>query len=308
MGVMRLGYMHIRVTDLDEAKKHYAETMGLIPTLETVVDGKRTAYFKGWDEWDHHSVVLEEGGVGIVKTGFKVRYSSDLDAMESAAQKFGVTVERFGKGDNAEVGDGVRFHIPMGHVVELYDEMTLLGTEVGSLNPMSRPRNLKGAGVPHLDHALIKGEDIASAERFFIDVLGFVPVERMVADLSDGAPLIATWLTVSNKTHDFALIAGADGGLHHLAFALRDWAAVQNAGDVFVMDDTPVDIGPTRHGITRGETIYLFDPSGNRNETFAGGYNFNPDRPVVTWTMDQLPRGLDYYRRETKDSFLNVYT
>jgi len=26
--------------------------------------------------------------------------------------------------------------------------------------------------------------------------------------------------------------------------------------------------GPTRHGITRGQTIYFFDPSGNRNESF----------------------------------------
>jgi hypothetical protein len=35
-----------------------------------------------------------------------------------------------------------------------------------------------------------------------------------------------------------------------------------------------------RHGITRGETIYFFDPSGNRNETFAGlSYLAQPDRP-----------------------------
>ena len=35
-------------------------------------------YYKGWDEWDHHSVVLEEGGVGLVKMGFKVRSADDL--------------------------------------------------------------------------------------------------------------------------------------------------------------------------------------------------------------------------------------
>jgi catechol 2,3-dioxygenase len=30
---------------------------------------------------------------------------------------------------------------------------------------------------------------------------------------------------------------------------------------------------PARHGITRGTTIYFFDPAGNRNEVFAGlGY------------------------------------
>jgi catechol 2,3-dioxygenase len=74
------------------------------------------------------------------------------------------------------------------------------------------------------------------------------------------------------------------------------------------MDDVPIDVGPTRHGITRGETIYFFDPAGNRNETFAGGYTSHRDRPVVTWTPDQLAKGIFYHARELKDSFTNVYT
>ena len=129
-----------------------------------------------------------------------------------------------------------------------------------------RPRVLRGAGAPFLDHALVRGEDVAGAERFFIDVLGFTPAERMLASMDDDAPLVATWLSISNKTHDFALLTGADGGLHHFTFQLRDWNAVQNAGDQFVIEGTPIDLGPTRHGITRGETIYFFDPAGNRNE------------------------------------------
>jgi catechol 2,3-dioxygenase len=62
-GVMRLGYVHARVTDLAEAKQHYGNTMGLYP----VHDEPGRAFFKGWDEYDHHSLVLEEGGVGLVK-------------------------------------------------------------------------------------------------------------------------------------------------------------------------------------------------------------------------------------------------
>ena len=34
MGVMRLGYVHARVTDLAEAKGHYANTVGLEPMPE----------------------------------------------------------------------------------------------------------------------------------------------------------------------------------------------------------------------------------------------------------------------------------
>ena len=304
MGVMRLGFMHVRVTNMDEAKYHYGEIIGLNQVAE--VDGK--VYYKGWDEWDHHSLVLEEGGVGVVKSGFKVRYEDDLAAIETAAQKFGVTTERFSKGENLETGEGLRCFIPMGHTIELYHDMTYLGSDVGTLNPEIRPKHLKAIGAPFLDHALIRGEDVAAGERFFIDVLGFTATERMVGSLDDDAPLVATWMSVSNKTHDFALLTGEDGGLHHFTWMLRDWNAVQNAADQFVIEQVPIDIGPTRHGITRGETIYFWDPAGNRNEVFAGGYNYMPDRPTITWTMDHLARGVNYYAEEVRDTFLNVST
>lgn len=67
-GPTRLGYVHARVIDLAEAKRHYGYPMGLIPALEE--PGR--IYHKGWDEWDHHSVVLEEGG----RSGRSIRRSS----------------------------------------------------------------------------------------------------------------------------------------------------------------------------------------------------------------------------------------
>ena len=51
-------------------------------TLEE--DGK--VYFKGWDEWDHHSVVIEEGGVGFVRTGFKAEKAEDIAEIAAKAQ------------------------------------------------------------------------------------------------------------------------------------------------------------------------------------------------------------------------------
>ena len=59
MAVMRLGYAHVRVTDMAEAKDHYANTMGLYETLSDVSpEGAKRTFYKAWDEWDHHSVVL----------------------------------------------------------------------------------------------------------------------------------------------------------------------------------------------------------------------------------------------------------
>ena len=68
------------------------------------------------------------------------------------------------------------------------------------------------------------------------------------------------------------------------------------------MDDVPIDIGPTRHGITRGTTIYFFDPAGNRNEVFAGlGYRVQTDFPTINWTVDQLAKGIFYHARELNE-------
>ena len=70
-----------------------------------------------------------------------------------------------------------------------------------------------------------------------------------------------------------------------------------------------IDVAPTRPGITRGETIYFFDPSGNRNETFAGlGYLAQPDRPVTTWTEDELWRGIFFHSGEKSGAFTSAYT
>jgi catechol 2,3-dioxygenase len=304
MSVLRLGYVHVRVTDLTEAKHHYGYTLGLYPTHEE--PGR--VYYKGWDEWEHHSVVLEEGGVGLAKLGFKVSDASDLELYEKRAEQFGCRVERMSVGDNLETSDGVRVELPNEHVLELYHDMTVVGTEVGTHNPEPFPRHLVGVGAPRIDHALLTVEDPKTTERFFTEVLDFYATERVCTSLDDDAETIATWLTTSNAAHDIALIAGPQGKLHHFAFQLNDWNDILHAGDLFAMDDVSVDVGPTRHGITRGTTIYFFDPAGNRNEVFAGGYTAFRDRPVITWTPDQLAKGIFYHARELNERFTSVLT
>lgn len=303
MAIMRLGYVHARVTDLEASRSHYSDTLG----MEVKAEGDGKLYLKGWDEYDHHSVVLEEGGVGAVKFGFKVSHAADLEQYERALQQFGVTVERMSKGDNLATGDGVRFISPTNHVFELYHEMEYAGTETGILNPQTFPRHLRGVGVPRLDHTLITGDDVEGMERLFTECFDWHISERVIASPEEPTCL-ASFLSAGHKAHDLAVLKGPDSKLHHFAFILDDWNAVLRAGDLFAMDDVPVDIGPTRHGITRGTTIYFFDPSGNRNEVFAGSYTSCHDFPTITWTADQLGRAVFYHARELNDRFLSVFT
>lgn len=135
MPVMRLGYAHLRVGELNAAKSHYADTLGMRVTAE----GGGRIHLKGWDEFDHHSVVLEQGGAGRARLGFKCQNTDDLALYEDRARAFGVTVERMSKGDNLAVGDGLRVTLPSEQIVELYSEMEYVGSDVGLLNPEIRP-------------------------------------------------------------------------------------------------------------------------------------------------------------------------
>lgn len=303
MSVMRLGYVHTLVTDLPAALAHYRDTLGLSVTAQE----PDRCYLKGWDEWDHHSVVLQEGGVGISRYGFKVESDADLDRYERRLEAHGLTVSRMAKGEHLAVGEGVRFVVPTGQLIELYADIEFVGKETGMLNPDPYPRNPRGAMAPRLDHCLVTGDDPAETERVFTECLDFHVSERIVTDLAEPQTL-ATWLFCGQTMHDIAVLKGPQGKMHHFAFALDDWNAVLRAGDVFAMDGVPVDAGPTRHGVSRGLTIYFFDPSGNRNEVFAGSYQTDPDFPTMTWTADQLGKAIFYIQRELNERFTTVFT
>jgi catechol 2,3-dioxygenase len=303
MTVMRLGYAHLRVSDMEAARRHYATTLGLRIAAET----NNMIYFKGWDEFDHHSIVLEQGGSGLVKLGYKCQTADDLAVYEHRARAFGVAVERMSKGDNLATGDGLRVTLPSEQVVELYSDMEYVGTETGTLNPEVRPRHPRGVDVPRLDHAAITAPNPEEVERFFCEVLGFRASERLISDPAQ-AKLVASFLYCGQSMHDIAVLPGPPAKLSHVAFWVEDWSAILHAGDIFAMDDTPVEVGPSRHGAGRALTSYFFDPAGNRNEIQTGSYRTYPDTPTVSWTADHLNKSIFYIQREVRESFLTQVT
>ncbi|PBC51875.1 catechol 2,3-dioxygenase [Rhodococcus sp. ACS1] len=304
MGVMRLGYVHARQSDIEQGVSYYTDTLGM---KEVARDTEGRVFLKAWDEHDHHSVVLEQGGAGLVKLGYKCETVDDLATFEKKVQQFGCSTERMSHGDNLGIGDGVRVILPSEHVLELYAEAEWVGNELGILNPAVAPRHPVGASVPRLDHAVITSDNVALIERFFAECLGFRPAERIIDDVEQ-QNLLGTFMFCSNTPHDIAILSGENGKLHHFAFELQDWSTLLRAGQVFGDDGVPVEEGPKQHGITRGTTIYFFDPAGNRNEVFAGGYTTFPDWKPITWTADHLDKGIFYVGNEMSDSFMNAVT
>ncbi|MGC9745641.1 catechol 2,3-dioxygenase [Pseudomonas sp. P1B16] len=303
-GVMRPGHVQLRVLDMDKALEHYVELLGMI---EVDRDELGRVYLKAWTETDKFSLVLREADEpGMDYMAFKVIDEATLDRLGEELLAFGCQVESVPADELKGCGRRIRFSSPSGHLFELYADKEMTGKwGLEPVNPEAWPRGLKGMRVVRFDHCLLYGDELEETLRLFTEVLGFTLAEQVL----DGDKRIAQFLSLCMKAHDIAFILHPEKGrFHHASFYLETWEDVLRAADLISMTDTSIDIGPTRHGLTHGKTIYFFDPSGNRNEVFCGGDYHYPDHPVVTWTVDQLGKAIFYHDRELNERFLTVLT
>lgn len=304
MSIMRIGRAELRVLDLKEAVNYYTNVIGLDITGES--EGK--VYLKAWDEFDHHSVILQESdSAGLDHFAFKVENEDELADFEKKIEQFGCTLKRISKGTRLAEGEAIRFELPTGHQLELYSDIQVVGTRTGNINPHPWPDGLRGIAPHRLDHLLLTGDDVETVTRFFTEVLDLHQSERIMT--VDGETMIGSFMHARNgKAHDVAFIKGPDAKLHHAGFHVDNWYDVLKAADILSRNEVQVEVTPTRHGITRGETVYFYDPSGNRNEAFAGGYIAYPDFPTITWTEDKIGQGIFYHRRALIESFSTALT
>lgn len=314
MSVMRIGHVNLRILDMAAALEHYEDILGLSRTGE---DDDGNVYLKGWDEWDKYCLILSPSDrAGMNYVAYKCESDSDLDEYAEAIKAKGVEVEQLVPGEMFACGRGIRFLLPSGHVMVLFAEKECVGKAVGDVNPAPWPIDRKGVGVHWLDHILLVApfnpeeslNKIAENVEFLTGTMGFRVTEQVKVGPDASIQAIA-FLTVGSTPHDIAFVPGPEAGFHHAAFFVDSWADILKAADIMRMKKVKVDVTPNRHGITRGETIYFFDPSGNRNETFAGlGYLAQPDMPVINWTEDELGTGIFYHSGELNEAFTAVYT
>ncbi len=303
--VLRPGLIQLRVLDLDKTLHHYKEILGLNEVCRTP-DGR--VCLKGYDEFDHHSVVLKLADeAGFDSAAFKVDTQANLEDIVKKTEAFGYKVDRVAANtDQPGFGERYGFTLCTGHRIEVYCDVEASKQIPELLNPNPWTDPPRGMRCQRFDHMLLYGPGVSEAERFCTEVFGmFVPE---VCNTPDGNRL-AVWITGSNKPHDLAFVEYPKSGkIHHVGFLLQDWHDVGNAADWMARYNVKRDIGPTRHAITRGQTIYFWDPSGNRNEVYAGGYTAYPDHPQRTWEAESLGRGLFYYEGQMIPSFLEIVT
>ncbi|HWH25595.1 MAG TPA: 3,4-dihydroxyphenylacetate 2,3-dioxygenase [Pseudolysinimonas sp.] len=277
--ITRASHIALSVSDLDASIAFYRDVAGLVLTDRT----DDTAWFRGLEEVNHHSLTLHARTSAPVceQVGFRVQQASDLDKAEAYFTEKGISFER---ADVPHQGPTLRFTDPVGMHMELTAGMDLVERKYQKFHEHR-------SGQPQrLDHFQLVTHDVQKATDFYAD-LGFRIAEYTAKDGTD--ELWGTWTEVKGNTHDLVFTNGRGPRMHHFAYCVPDVSTLMHAADVAgsLGHGQEIDRGPGRHGISNALFLYLRDPDGHRIELFTSHYQvIDWEEPPLRWDISDPTR------------------
>jgi catechol 2,3-dioxygenase len=281
--IVRAAYAELIVTDLDEARRFWADLLGFVVTRA----GPGALYLRGYDELTHHNLILRAGPApAAARLAFRVRAPADLDLAEAFYAALGCRTARVPAGVTPGVGEAVRAEDPLGFTVEFF-------AEAAYAERLQQRYDLRrGAEVARLDHFNIVVTDVRAAYEHYRS-LGFGLSET----IEDAQTLYAAWMFRKQTVHDVAFTGGDGPRLHHLGFFAHESHQVLRICDILgsLHLESRIERGPGRHGVSNACYVYLRDPDGHRLEIYTSDYfTGDPDHPVLRWSVRD-PRRRDFW-------------
>jgi catechol 2,3-dioxygenase len=280
--VLRAAHIEFRVTDLGRARAFYVDLLGFVESGQH----EDRLYLRGYEERDHHSLVLRHASSpGVGHMAYRVASEEDLDRLEHLCQRQDLPARWV---HEEEVGQGraLRVQDPAGLPVEFFHQID----RVERL--LQRYDLYRGAFVMRLDHFNCLVPDVAAAARWYQKEMGF-GCSEYTESTDDPPELWAIWLHRKQNVHDIALMTGTGPRLHHAAFWVQDQPSVLRACDILAaarMTDR-IERGPGRHGLSNAFFLYLRDPDDNRIELYTGDYLIaDPDWQPIRWRLNDPQR------------------
>lgn len=304
LDVAQLAHVELLTPDLDGTLRFFEDILGMRET------GRRgeSVYLRGYEEQYHHSLkVTAASHAGLGHVGWRARSPQALERRVGAIEASGL-----GRGwIDGDLGHGraYRFDTPEGHPMELFWDVDYVAGPAGRETVLlNRPERRPRAGVPvrRIDHLNLMTADAGACRDFMVDVLGFRERERVVG--GDDGPVLASWLSVTNLSHDIALVpepTDQRGRLHHVCF---HYISVQHLFDVAELAKEAgiaIEHGPGRHGIGGATFLYMQEPGGNRVELMGdpGYLIFDPAWRTVVWKASELGDAAVWTGSPLPDSF-----
>ncbi|RZA31717.1 MAG: glyoxalase [Lysobacteraceae bacterium] len=240
----------IGVTDLEAAERFYTSTW----KLQTVSRTPDAAYLRGSGSF-HHILALHRSSQPEVRNvTFSVANAADLETIAQKTPQHGGRVlagpqplEEAGGGKAVVIAD------PQGRVLRFVhgDERLAPALDGGRDAP------------ERITHVVFNSSDVAVAQRFFEEALGFC--------LSDRTKIMA-FMRCNSDHHSIALADSNADTLNHIAFVMPDLDAVMRGAGRMSDAGWPIEWGVGRHG-----------PGNNVFSYFVG-----PDDFVIEYTADVL--------------------
>jgi catechol 2,3-dioxygenase len=281
--IVRSAYAELIVSDLSSSRRFWVDTLGFAVTAEE----KSALYLRGYDELTHHNLVLRQGPKpALVALAFRARRREDLALAEAYYSALGCKTERRLPGSTRGVGEAVRVEDPLGFTVEFF-------YDVAKPERLVQRYDLRhGAEPARLDHFNIVVPDVPAAFDYY-SALGFGCSET----IEDETTLYAAWMYRKQTVHDVAFTGGAGPRLHHLGFFSHEANQILRLCDILGSrhEESYIERGPGRHGVSNAFYVYLRDPDGHRVEIYTSDYfTGDPDHETYRWSVHD-PRRRDFW-------------
>jgi 3,4-dihydroxyphenylacetate 2,3-dioxygenase len=293
--IMRVSYCVLQVRDLDASLHFYDELLG----LRCIAREDGVAYLKGWEERQHHSLVLRQADEPVVeRLGFRVRTDHDLDLLAEWYEARDGNTVRMGDADlRGMSGRTLRVWDHLGTPLEYYVSMELQPTVLQDYHLH------RGAPIMRFDHVNLHSARVEEAIVHWQE-LGFRCSEYISTD-SEPERLTGAWLLRKPTVHDVALTAGRGPRLHHMAMWVADAVGVLRLCDQLggAHWTHAIERGPGRHGVSNAFFVYLRDPDGHRLELYPSDYyTGDPDHEPLRWSVND-PRCRSFWGTRAPDSW-----
>jgi catechol 2,3-dioxygenase len=278
-----LAHLEVTSPDVEASASFYEQKFGM-----RIVDrAGGSVYLRCWGDYYRYSLVVTPGEEPAL--GRMAWRTTSQEALEAAAQRVEAAGVQGGwSAGGSGYGKAYEFTGPYGHPMRLVYDVEKYAAEPGfeSIYPDRPERRSSHAAAPRfLDHVTVAASDVRGFAKWYSEALGF----RVMAftDLDEAPITVFSVLTTNEKSHDLGVVLDTSeraGRVNHIAFWVDTHEDLLRTADVLMENGTPMEYGPSIHGIGEQNFLYFREPSGLRVELNSGGYrNYVPDWVPNTW-------------------------
>ncbi|GAA5115124.1 VOC family protein [Pseudonocardia adelaidensis] len=262
MGVRKLGYVGLDVTDVDAWVDLFEHTLGVGATPAKI--GTQEVALLELDEFKYRLALHPSAQDRPREIGWIVDSARELDRLTERLTDAGFAVGE-GSADETELRGATRlrwFTDPVGYRVELAVGEAKVRTGV------ARPADAR-PGVTGLGHLVLAGPKLGELRELYESVLEFRLTDYRAPGL---------YFLRCNATHHSIALARADTpSIHHLEIEHGSIDDVGRAHDRAQAKGVPISISLGRHMNDKAISFYVRNPSGFHLEIGCGGIEVGDD-------------------------------